>query len=290
MTISGFGLFVGARFGHPNFGLVLTSLLFTAGLLIWIVFEMRHIDRKYQALLIHMQKNSTESLEALLAPEKEFYRSVSELAGCVSTSGGGRGLLRLFSEAGRSCLVLRLSRRFERFRVPIWPIGMSFEPVILDEAEEEFNQWRVRTAGETRLIMIPFVATLSLSSLLLLTGMSKTDVLIFMLGACLLFFALLGPAWIYNLLRPNPQRRLWVFPGGMMLPAKSLIFRRDSSGLIWDAGTKGSSHFLHLSSESSANMHTCRVTVLEAEFALRAWYSPVQSPSDEMLRSFFGRE
>ncbi|MBI4582159.1 MAG: hypothetical protein HY718_20855 [Planctomycetes bacterium] len=93
-------------------------------------------------------------------------------------------------------------------------------------------------------------------------------------------WVLLMTAWWA--LRRGPTRGAWVMPGGLLLPSRREVYRRDAGLLVWYPGHRR----LWAIDTTAARVAALDVTSEEAVLALRAWLSPLPTPSDEMLHGF----
>ena len=214
--------------------------------------------------------------------------------------------------AGRTGFAVRYSIDRESQPEPLPPLLVPFEPVPLDESEEACRGLAASPAAEEELNSADrgghspvgkppllgghYARERDWRSLMGIRGFSTAGFLVlfvlYLKGFTVwwmlwpaLFVA--GPlAFVLSLLPRGPGNQTWIFPGGIAVPAH--VFRRGwwivrrSEGILITQPSAGT--LLVVTPERVKAVHG---TASETELALRAWFAPVPSPTDDQLREFF---
>lgn len=194
-------------------------------------------------------------------------------------------LLRLIILARRPGTLIRVTPKKRELQFPVIPIDVLFEPVILDESDAEFEEWRLRFARQKD-------QKARSSGFLLrrwkrasrLVQASPLAVVVLLIVARIIGVILLMVILVIAFLPRSPRSRLWAFPGGIFWPKKRLVLRRLDSVIAWYPGLRK----FHVASLHDRRVRRYVMTPLEAEFAMKAWCSEAVSPTDDMLATFFG--
>lgn len=263
--------------------LIVLSLLAT--ILFIVLGNTIQRERAEDRLLALLRANQHGEIEERLAGGTDLRRAAERLAHVP------RMLLTTLVTTGHLGAMIRVSRVDRGFFPPVQPIPVPFEPIHLDEAEAEFDDWRTGFDMKRRGNQTFGWAGGRLRRAMRIEGTHPAVLVVLVL----VLTAIVGPWYMETMavialglvvviwVGYGRYSGVWVFPGGLFDRRRRQVFRRSNGLLCWHVASKR----LYVMT-GTYDCRVYKVTSAEAALAMRAWSSPAPSPTDEMLYAFFG--
>jgi hypothetical protein len=235
---------------------------------------------------------------------RDLLQSGAGLGPLLSQSRDEEQLIDEFSRTAFSGEALCLSACQQGLITDLEPLAVPFEPMLLDTASARLLQpLGLSETDQGRGLALDFSSLRKLVQQVLLVLrragiLEGTNFVLLAAAVFSLFFtglfsrrvltnaAIIGVSLFLFLRRERVAGHLYVIPGGLVDARRKWVYRRSSGLLVWCADSR----MLYALDTGSNPMLSFVVTPLEATTALRAWLSPVEGPSDELIASFLGKD